>query len=118
MEAVPLSSYSTPEAETIATCVLGKRTIPLHMISQRMRNGRIRLSYLADNTASERVIGTGVSSALAYMKRTAGISLQWAKENMAEFLKRTPSDENLADIFTKPLESDVFHAFRIRLGIF
>ena len=58
-----------------------------------------------------------VSSQLAYMKRTAAISLAWAKQNMAEELDRVPTNENLADLFTKPLEAAKFHEFRLQLGI-
>ena len=98
--------------------VLGKKTIPLHMIIQRQLKRSVKLSYKGDNNASERVIGTGLSAALAYMKRTADLSLRWAKENMAPFLKRTPTDENLSDIFTKPLDKATFDKFRIAMGIY
>ena len=112
------TALSTPDSETVAMVVLGKKTIPLHMIIQRQLKRSVKLSYKGDNNASERVIGTGLSAALAYMKRTADLSLRWAKENMAKFLKRTPTDENLSDIFTKPLDKAKFDEFRIAMGIY
>ena len=112
------TALSTPDSETVAMVVLGKKTIPLHMIIQRQLKRSVKLIYKGDNNASERVIGTGLSAALAYMKRTADLSLRWAKENMAPFLKRTPTDENLSDIFTKPLDKATFDKFRIAMGIY
>ena len=108
---------STPDTETVGLIVLGKRSIPLHMISQRSLKRRVRNQFLGDNDPAARVVGTGVSSQLAYMKRTAAISLAWAKQNMAEELDRVPTNENLADLFTKPLEAAKFHEFRLQLGI-
>ena len=98
--------------------VLGKKTIPLHMIAIRCLKRALKLSYKGDNSASERVIGTGMSQALAYMKRSAGLSLRWAHENMSEHVERTPTDENISDIFTKPLDREKFEKFRLALGIF
>ena len=108
---------STPEAETVALVVLGKKAIPLHMIAQRLLKRALKLSYRGDNSASERVVGTGVSAALAYMKRTAQLSLTWAKANLAPFLGRVPTDLNTSDIFTKPLEKEKFEHFRTEIGI-
>ena len=59
------AGISTPETETVAMVVLGKKTIPLHMIAMRCLKRHLRLRYKGDNTASERVIGTGMSQALA-----------------------------------------------------
>jgi hypothetical protein len=112
------TSASTPESETVAMVVLGKKVIPLHMIGQRLLKRLLELEYLGDNSASERVIGTGVSAALTYMKRTADLSLKWAKENMAPFIKRTPTDKNIADIFTKALDKAKFDFFRVQLGVY
>ena len=97
--------------------VMGKKAIPLHMLLHRCLKSRVKLVYKGDNTATERVIGTGMSQALAYMKRTADLSLRWAREQMAKFLERTPTDVNTSDIFTKPLEFDKFAQFRSDLGI-
>ena len=112
------AGLSTPEAETVSLVVLGKKTIPLHMIAQRLLKGELKLLYRGDNSASERVVGTGISAALAYLKRTAQLSLTWAKSNVAPYLGRVPSGENTSDIFTKPLDSDKFHKFRIELGVY
>ena len=111
------TGISTPETETVAMVVLGKKVIPLHMIAQRLLKRFLKLSYKGDNSACERVIGTGMSQALSYMKRTAGLSLRWANENMSEFVERTPTDENIGDIFTKALETSKFEKFRKLLGI-
>ena len=108
---------STPEAETVALVVLGKKAIPLHMILQRLLKRAVKLSYRGDNSAAERVVGTGVSTALAYMKRTAQLSLTWAKANLAPFLGRVPTDVNTSDIFTKPLDKEKFELFRKDIGI-
>ena len=71
-----------------------------------------------DNSASERVIGTGFSSAMAYMKRTVGLSFTWAQSQLAKHLVRTPTDDNISDIFTKALEKEKFDKFRIAMGIY
>ena len=112
------TGISTPEAETVAMVVMGKKTIPLHLTAERMLKAPIKLVYLGDNSASERVIGTGISAALAYLKKTADLSLRWAKENLSEYIGRTPTDENIADIFTKPLDREKFEKFRLALGIY
>ena len=108
---------STPEAETVAMVVCGKKGIPLHMTAQRLLKRRVKLEFKGDNSASERVIGTGVSAAMAYLKRTAQLSLTWAKANMAKFLSRTPTKENISDMFTKPLSAEKLKVFRELLGI-
>ena len=112
------TGISTPESETVAMVTTGKKAIPFHMTAQRMLKRALGMSFKGDNSASERVIGTGVSAALAYMKRTAELSLTWAKENMAKYVKRTPTDENLSDIFTKPLELSKFDRFRTAMGVY
>ena len=112
------TAISTPESETVAMVVLGKKVIPQHMMLQRLLKRNVKLSYKGDNSASERVIGTGVSAALAYMKRTAGVSLRWAKENMSAFVGLVSTKINIADIFTKALEKDDFHKYRILMGIY
>ena len=98
--------------------VMGKKAIPLHMMAQRLFKRAIKLEYKGDNSASERIIGTGISQALTYMKRTAALSLTWAHENMARWIGRTPTNENISDIFTKPLELDKLAKFRTLLGIY
>ena len=87
------------------------------MILQRLLKRAVKLVYRGDNSASERVVGTGVSAALAYMKRTAQLSLTWAKANLAPFLGRVPTDKNTSDLFTKPLDKEKFEAFRTDIGI-
>ena len=72
---------------------------------QRLLKRSVKDTYRVDNSASERVVGTGVSAALAYLKRTAQLNLTWAKANLAPFLGRVPSGENTNDIFTKPLDA-------------
>ena len=112
------TALSTPDAETVGLVVLGKRTIPLHMIAQRLIKRPVRLVYKGDNSASERVIQTGISQALSYLKRTVDLSLRWAKETMAPFIELTPTDDNIADIYTKALESEKFHKFRKAIGVY
>ena len=112
------TGLSTPDAETCAMVVMGKKAIPLHMMAQRLFKRAIKLEYKGDNSASERIIGTGISQALTYMKRTAALSLTWAHENMARWIGRTPTNENISDIFTKPLELDKLAKFRTLLGIY
>ena len=97
---------------------MGKKAIPLHVTGQRLLKRALELKYKGDNSASERVIGTGISQALAYMKRTAALSLTWAHDNMAPWIGRTPTQENISDIFTKPLELEKLAKFRKLLGIY
>ena len=112
------AGISTPEAETVAMVVQGKKSIPLHMMGQRLLKRDIKLIYKGDNAACERVIGTGISQALAYMKRTCQLSLTWAHENMARYITRTPTQDNISDLWTKPLEQAKFEKFRRAIGIF
>ena len=112
------SGISTPEAETVALVVCGKKAIPLHLTAQRLLKKEIVLEYRGDNSASERVIGTGISAALAYLKRTAQLSLRWAHDNMAKHITRTPTKLNVSDIWTKPLEKETFERFRTELGVY
>ena len=112
------AGISTPESETVAMVVMGKKAIPLHMMAQRLLKRPVDLKYKGDNSASERIIGTGISQALTYLKRTAALSLTWAHENMARWIGRTPTNENISDIFTKPLELEKLEKFRKLLGIY
>ena len=111
------TSVSTPEAETLAGVVAAKKSIRLHMLLNRLLGRQIGLIYYGDNDPTERIIGSGVSQAIAYAKRTQGISLAFAHENMAEHVQSINSSDNVADIFTKPLPPETFCKHRTSLGI-
>ena len=112
------TALSTPDSETLGLVVVAKRVIPLHMTLQRLLKRELPHRYYGDNSATERVVNTGLSAALSYLKRTVGISLTWCKENLSRFLFRTESDENISDVFTKALDKDKFEKYREMLGVF
>ena len=88
------------------------------MMGQRLLKRKIELRYRGDTSANERVVGTVVSGALAYLKRTTHFSLTWARANIAPHLSRVPSGENTSDILTKQLDAEKFVRFRTEMGIF
>ena len=108
---------STPESETVALVVLGKRVIVLHLLLQRLLKRVVKNVYRTDNSACERVVSTGISQAMGYLKRTAALSLTWARHNLSRDLERVPTDLNPSDIYTKPLEREKFETFRTFMGI-
>ena len=108
---------STPESETVSLVVLSKKVICLHLLAQRLLKRRLTNVYRTDNSACERVVGTGISQAMGYLKRTAALSLTWARANIAKELFRVPTDDNPSDIYTKPLEREKFDKYREFMGI-
>ena len=108
---------STPESEIIALTVLAKKVLTLHMIIIRMLKIAVGLELLEDNEACERIVGTGVSAQLSYMKRTVGLSFKWIQQHCKRYITRVPSDSNPSDLYTKPLDRDKFEKFREFLGI-
>ena len=108
---------STPESEIVAATVLSKKVLTLHMIILRMLKLVVPLEILEDNEACQRIVGTGVSSQMSYLKRTVGLSFRWLQENIKRYINRVESDSNPSDLFTKPLERDKFERFREFIGI-
>ena len=111
------TSISTPEAEVLSGVVAAKKSIRLHMLLNRLLGRRIRLKYRGDNAPADKILGSGISQAIAYAKRTQGISLAFASENMSPYLEKVDTHYNTADIFTKPLPYEDFHRHRTYLGI-
>ena len=110
-------SLSTPESETCSCVTAYKRVTRLSMLVNVMWRRNVPVKYFGDNTACERVVSTG-SLQLAYMKRSQGVNLAAARSLVAPNLGRVPSGHNFSDIFTKPLEGQLFHNFRKMLGVF
>ena len=110
-------SLSTPESETCSCITAYKRVTRLSMLVNVMWRRNVPVKYFGDNTACERVVSTG-SLQLAYMKRSQGVNLAAARSLVAPNLGRVPSGHNFSDIFTKPLEGQLFHNFRKMLGVF
>ena len=108
---------STPESETVSLVVLGKRVIVLHLLVQRLLKRVVKNVYRTDNSACERVVSTGISQQMAYLKRTAALSLSWARQYLSKDLTRVPTNDNPSDIYTKPLDREKFETFRTYIGI-
>ena len=62
------------------------------------------------------ILKAGLSSQLAYMKRTQGISLAWAHDNCVPY-EHVESGKNTSDILTKPLDSEKFALHRAAMNI-
>ena len=110
-------SLSTPEAELVAVTVLAKKILSIHMTAQRLLKVAISLTVLEDNSAAEKVCGTGISASMSYLKRTVSLSLAWCKQNLRKIIGRIESNRNPSDLFTKPLEKESFERYREHLGI-
>ena len=111
------TSLSTPESETVALTTCAKRSIAYHLMFIRLIKRSLRLGFYVDNTCSERVVSTGMSSAMAYLKRTQALSLAWCRENISDKLHRVDTHENLGDAFTKALETSTFERYRDQMGV-
>ena len=111
------TSLSTPEAEVTAGVAVAKRAIRMHMLLCRLLRANIEMKFYGDNSAADKIIGSGVSPQLAYVKRTQGVSLSWAAKHIGPYLARVPTTFNTSDIFTKPLEVGDFEKHRTKLGI-
>ena len=104
------------ESEVLSTVVGAKRFIRSHMLLQRLAKQNIRKTYFGDNSPSESILKAGLSSQLAYMKRTQGISLAWAHDNCCPY-EHVDSGDNTSDILTKPLDSEKFATHRAAMNI-
>ena len=110
-------SLSTPEAEVTAGVAVAKRAIRIHMLLCRLLRANIEMMFYGANSAADKIIGSGVSPQLAYLKRTQGLSLAWSAKHIGPYLHRVPTSFNTSDIFTKPLEVGDFEKHRMKLGI-
>ena len=74
----------------------------------------------AAGEAAVAAVRAGYSRRLAYMRRTQRLSLGLVSDYCADpdvEIDSTPSKQNLADIFTKPLDREDFERLSRRLGI-
>jgi hypothetical protein len=104
-------SHSTPEAEIVAYD-LGLRTIGLPATSLWSTilghyGDKVMLHVKEDNEAMIKVLTTGRNPTMRYLSRTHGININWLHEvSNGPFVKLdyTRSEDQAADMFTKPFE--------------
>ena len=104
-------SHSTPEAEIVAYD-LGLRTIglPATLLWSTILGhygDLVMLHVKEDNEAMIKVLTSGRNPTMRYLSRTHGIDVRWLFEvSSGKFVKLeyTKSEDQAADIFTKPFE--------------
>ena len=96
--------WSTPDAEAVAIVSAFKRAVRLHMLMCCLLRFKVQMWLFTDNSAVEAIIAAGHSDQIAYCKRTQGISLAGAHKAFSHLLKRTPSNVNSSDVYTKPID--------------
>ena len=80
---------------------------------------RIPLAIMTDSATGIAAIDDAYG-VLKYMKRTQGVPLSWLHDVSIDpdnNIKKTSTDDNLADIMTKALEKNKFQHFSRLLGV-
>ena len=104
-------SHSTPEAEIVAYD-FGLRTIglPATLLWSTIlgqEGDSVTLHVKEDNEAMIKVLTTGRNPTMRYLSRTHGIDIRWLHEvSTGRYVRLdyTKSEDQAADIFTKPFE--------------
>lgn len=112
------TAKSTPEAEVIAESdATFEAAAPLLELWEQVTGVTLPLNSHTDNEACRPCVGTGVSRRLSYLRKHQEVSLSaihGSYQRRGSNLLRLPSEDNAADIMTKPLDH-VAHWIGVRL---
>lgn len=97
---------SSAESELIALHEAVRQLIPIHEVLKKLLGSKIKARIYTDSKATFDIIRNGYSRKLNYMKKTQGVSIGWLSQELSKDeyeVKLVRSEDNLADLFTKPL---------------
>jgi len=114
-------AHSTPEAELVSLSK-GLRTsaLPIQSLCEEVLKRNVLINAFEDNESVIKIMQKGRSPALRHLNKTHRISLGWTAEvcnSDSVSLKYCPTDEQLADPFTKPLDRVKFLIALSKLNI-
>jgi hypothetical protein len=122
-----LVAISTGEAETDALNTLAsivsaamRSVIPLTMLVNQATNREVKTTYFVDSDACRRGVANFRNTLMKYINKTRDIHLCWLHEQTSGEhcqMVRVATDDNVADIFTKPLNVEPFVRHRTTLGV-
>ena len=101
-------AHSTTEAEIVAADYgLKSEAIPVLTLWEMLLGKPKIIKIREDNTAAAKIMQSGYSPQLRYLSRTQRVDISWIhgiiESKLAEVVI-TPTKEQVADVFTKPLE--------------
>jgi hypothetical protein len=115
-------AHSSTEAELAALCYsLNMAIIPVGMLAERVFNQRMQTTVLVDNNSLRHSVMNGYSCKLRYVSKTHNISIARCHEifERNEFtLERVDTNDNIADLFTKPLDKSGLTRHRTAVMVF
>ena len=114
-------ALSTAEAE-LRACLDGSRefigSFPLlaQLQASKQENGTVWV----DSQACIDIAKKGRSNKLRYVaaeRKSVQVNLHWIHTVVSDMIQKVHTDDNVADIFTKPLSTEAFNRHRDRLGV-
>ena len=79
----------------------------------------VELELLVDSAAALSVLLTGLSSKLRYSAKSQGLGVAWCASILKDFsikARKVATDHNVADLFTKAVDSFTFRSLLIMCG--
>lgn len=115
---------STTDAEVgAANDLLRRHALSIQGLMARMLKRRVQLRHGVDNDAANVIMESGASKAPRYMPKHKRISFHFFKElfdprsDQDAECNRVDTNDNRADVFTKPLDNEAFLRHRKNIGI-
>ena len=114
-------STSTCESEVVSmTTSLKASALPVQELISELFGREVRLEVCEDNTSTIAAVKKGYSNKLAHLPRTHKLSVAWTHDvisNPSVDLNHCRSEDQLADVFTKPLDREKLGIATAGLGM-
>ena len=114
-------STSTCESEVVSmTTALKASALPVQELISELFGREVRLEVCEDNTSTIAAVKKGYSNKLAHLPRTHKLSVAWTHDvisNPSVDLNHCRSEDQLADVFTKPLDREKLGIATAGLGM-
>ena len=100
---------ATAAADTAMARAVKTTGLPIQMLAEDIREEPLDLEILVDNSAAESLGKSGISKQLKYLAKHVRVRVGFVRDTLLEHggptrvVKRTPTEQNTADVLTKPL---------------
>ena len=113
------TAKSTGEAETVAGAECLQSFLPILDVVETVVGSPVPCALLTDSDAARAAMKNGYSRKMRYLKKTQRICLGFIGDAIQEActVERVDTDDNDADVHTKPLARQAFHKFRSQMGV-
>ena len=113
-------TLSTAEAEMVALQVMLREVLTIMTLINMLGFHLAHVAVLCDSAAAVSIALSGISARLRYASKTVGLNAGWVSSVLASVqgmtLYKISTHINLADLFTKPLPTDLFQRMIKTIG--